>query len=305
MEHASCPVCNQPSPLLFGREALSIWYCEACCLGFQWPAAKTVYETNYRPDIPPHEEIYYKKPRTRIAFAKDVIGDGAGRKVLDIGCAAGHNLKVFHDLGFEMHGIEPEFTFAEAAEKFGVRVFRGYLEDYNLGERFDIITLFHVFEHINPPMLAKVSALLKEDGFLVVEVPNLSDTNQHTKTFFCTPHLFYHTIASLVKIFGKYDFTPVKWRGDKVNLIVFKRGASEAGFAEPHQAKLGSGEPSKSELADIPKYRLGQIKGRILLNNIIYNTFMNHELKLWLGGLAHKVLGKKAVHGVLNKIESR
>ncbi len=267
---------------------LFIWYCEACCLGFQWPAAKTVYETNYRPEIPPHEEIYYKKPRTRIAFAKDVVGDGHGRKVLDIGCAAGHNLKVFRDLGFEMHGIEPEFTFANAAEKFGVKVFRGYLEDYNLGERFDVITMFHVFEHINPQMLAKVSALLKEDGFLVVEVPNLSDTNQHTKTFFCTPHLFYHTIASLAKIFGKYGFVSVKWRGDKVNLIVFKRG-----------------EPSESQLAEIPKYRLGQIKGRMLLNNMIYNTVMNHGLKLWLGGLAHKLLGKKTVHGILNKIESR
>jgi SAM-dependent methyltransferase len=102
-------------------------------------------------------------------------------KLLDIGAGKGGFVSLARKNGYEAKGIEPSPRFCEyAREKHGVQVVQGYLgEGDNLkGERFDIITLFHVLEHVPCPqnLLATILQYLEEDGVVYIEVPNADAT---------------------------------------------------------------------------------------------------------------------------------
>jgi 2-polyprenyl-3-methyl-5-hydroxy-6-metoxy-1,4-benzoquinol methylase len=79
--------------------------------------------------------------------------------------------------GYEAKGVEPSERFCKfAKECYGVEVELGYL-DQSLNfknEKFDVITLFHVMEHVSSPhkLLKDISNYLKEDGIVYIEVPN-------------------------------------------------------------------------------------------------------------------------------------
>lgn len=102
-------------------------------------------------------------------------------KLLDIGAGKGGFVSLARKNGYEAKGIEPSPRFCEyAREKHGVQVVQGYLgEGDNLkGERFDIITLFHVLERVPCPqnLLATILQYLEEDGVVYIEVPNADAT---------------------------------------------------------------------------------------------------------------------------------
>lgn len=100
----------------------------------------------------------------------------AGR-VLDIGCGNGGFLKDLADRGFEAYGIERPGGSADRARRVAnidVRV--GTLEDgFFDGERFDAITLWHVFEHLAEPRktLQLLTDLLEPGGRLYLSLPNV------------------------------------------------------------------------------------------------------------------------------------
>ena len=102
---------------------------------------------------------------------------GAG-KVLDVGCGAGGNLKTLQDQGWEPHGIEiSEVAAAHARELVTGNIHTGTLESAPFPpQSFDLILMSHSLEHLPSPVdaLRRVHRLLKDDGLLVVSVPNLN-----------------------------------------------------------------------------------------------------------------------------------
>src|ERR1019366_680358 len=94
-------------------------------------------------------------------------------KVMDFGCgAAGFVLKA-QELATEVVGIEPE---RRIPEPWGdtLRI-RSGLDD--AGSDFDLITAFHVVEHLPDPRatLKELALLLGKRGRLVIEVPSSAD----------------------------------------------------------------------------------------------------------------------------------
>ena len=59
-------------------------------------------------------------------------------------------------------------------------------------DSFDVITIWHVLEHTEDPcfVLGKLRSLLKPQGVLVVEVPNIEAICQSPKSTFHEAHLF-------------------------------------------------------------------------------------------------------------------
>ena len=102
-----------------------------------------------------------------------------GSRLLDFGSGKGVFLNLANKAGFDSLGIETARARADFAEqKYGLTVLR---EMYETGpvstEAFDIITLFHVLEHLpQPKQLLKnlIADNLKPAGMLIMEVPNLS-----------------------------------------------------------------------------------------------------------------------------------
>lgn len=100
-------------------------------------------------------------------------------RVLDVGCNAGDLLALFSDTGWEVAGVEVSRGPAEYARaRLGVPIWIGPVEESLPNEeRFDLITMTHVLEHLVSPgiVLARLRAALREGGCLLVEVPNADD----------------------------------------------------------------------------------------------------------------------------------
>jgi len=102
-----------------------------------------------------------------------------GSRLLDFGSGKGNFLFMAKKLGYEVTGIETATERAEFAEKkFNLKIIRSqYTGGKVADEAFDIITLFHVLEHLpNPKELLSnlIGHNLKENGMIIMEVPNLS-----------------------------------------------------------------------------------------------------------------------------------
>ncbi len=100
----------------------------------------------------------------------------AGGRVLDVGCGNGGFLLRMKRRGFRVEGTE--WTAASATRvpaEAGVPVHVGDLLTLDLPERaFDLVTLWHVFEHLRRPdaTLQRIARLLKPGASLLLSLPN-------------------------------------------------------------------------------------------------------------------------------------
>jgi len=148
-----------------------------------------------------------------VRFTRRVSG-----KVLDIGCGTGDRLDVFRNKGFETYGVETSDSADYAKEHLKLNVKKGDLLSAHFPDGFfDIITLYNVLEHTHNPILVceETHRILKEDGFLIIQVPN-KDSFQY-KIFkkrwaaFDVPRdLYYFGTEVLRSLLKKTGFTAVK-----------------------------------------------------------------------------------------------
>src|SRR5699024_2474410 len=94
------------------------------------------------------------------------------KKLLDIGSGTGDFLNASKEYGISSTGTEPN----EHARKLSITKGNKVVEDLDKleGTNFDVITLWHVLEHVYQPSeyLEKINRLLNQDGLLLIAVPN-------------------------------------------------------------------------------------------------------------------------------------
>ena len=101
---------------------------------------------------------------------------GAGR-LLDVGCATGKFLRLMTAVGWQVAGIELDAAAAAKARAVTPDIFVGDPLDAPFPpQRFDVITSFHVVEHLPRPRatLTRMLEWLAPDGLMIVEVPNVA-----------------------------------------------------------------------------------------------------------------------------------
>ncbi len=105
-------------------------------------------------------------------------GDRRGVTLLDVGCGSGTILYLAKRRGFQTFGVDVSATAVAAARRqYGLAAEQGTIESVRWnGRSFDCITMHHVLEHLRDPLatLSFVAGLLKEEGSLIVQVPNVS-----------------------------------------------------------------------------------------------------------------------------------
>lgn len=125
--------------------------------------------------------------------------------VLDFGCGQALWIEKIRPLVNSVVGVEPEKSLQPYFAEKGLTVFPS-LEDMGKEQSFDLITMFHVLEHLPDPrpVLMELSHLLTLNGVLVIEVPNANDAlltlykSDVFSTFtYWSCHLFLYTASTI------------------------------------------------------------------------------------------------------------
>lgn len=140
-----------------------------------------------------------------------------GRRLLDYGCGTGDFLAFAKLRGLDVYGIEPNSNArALAKKKIGLERLKGkQLSDFKHG--FDIITLWHVLEHIKnldefiPQLLSK----LNRGGELLIAVPNYTSYDakfygEFWAAYDVPRHLWHFSPQSMKKLFQFHGMEIVK-----------------------------------------------------------------------------------------------
>ncbi len=223
-------------------EPLRTLICRECGLVWSDPLPhhpRDFYENDYRISYKGH---YSPKPKHILRAGNVALS--RHRKIerllttplaiLDVGSGGGEFAYLLQTLGHQVQGIEPNKGYAEySIREYGLNVQVGFVQEVIIPQQsFDLITIWHVLEHTENPfaVLTKLHALLKPQGILVVEVPNIEAICQSPKSTFHEAHIFHFNIATLTRLAEKADFTEISHvvSADGGNITLFLHKAIKA-----------------------------------------------------------------------------
>jgi 2-polyprenyl-3-methyl-5-hydroxy-6-metoxy-1,4-benzoquinol methylase len=227
VSYKRCPLCKSENPAEFLKasdylltsETFTLFKCQAC--GFV-----------FTQDVPPADEIgkyyqsndYVSHSDSRKGFMNKLYHLGRsfmlkkkysmvrqssnGKKLLDIGTGTGYFPGFMKSKGYRVTGVEIDPKAREFARKeFGFDVYSP--DEFLHGKisgKFDVITLWHVLEHLEDfdLYLEKMLAQLDPDGTLLIALPNCSsfDARHYKETWagYDVPRHLWHFTPSTLNI---------------------------------------------------------------------------------------------------------
>jgi len=140
-----------------------------------------------------------------------------GKKILDIGSGRGwmlYFLKKYFKYNVAVGTQISENAYRFSRGKLGLEIYNKDLLDLELNSaKFDIITLWHVLEHVPAPeaYIQRISELLENDGLILIEVPNFNSWSRilsKKRWLAMDPahHVTFFTPDSLGDLLEKYNF---------------------------------------------------------------------------------------------------
>lgn len=136
-------------------------------------------------------------------------------KILDVGCGSGRFLKNMQKRGWEVYGVDTSREACKLAnEELKQNIFNRELEECPFPDAyFDVITLWHVLEHVLNPnqVLREINKILKGNGILIIEVPSIKNpvfelTKENYFALDTPRHLYHYTPKTLELMLNKNDF---------------------------------------------------------------------------------------------------
>jgi SAM-dependent methyltransferase len=138
------------------------------------------------------------------------------RKWIDIGTGSGGILDELSHIASEVCAVEPQIGVRENLEELGYDVYQSIQSVDKSG--FDVVTFFHVFEHLTNPIedLVAINQKMANGGKIIIEVPHANDflisflDHEGFKKFtFWSEHLILHTRYSLSRFLEKAGFEDI------------------------------------------------------------------------------------------------
>lgn len=138
------------------------------------------------------------------------------KTILDIGAGTGDFLVACKDNGWSVDGVEPSSKARSIAEEKLVLKLKTELSKLST-QQFDIITMWHVLEHVSDldEYISRLNSLLKENGKLLVAVPNHNSFDaKHYGKFWAAydvpRHLWHFSQKAIGELFEKEKMKVVK-----------------------------------------------------------------------------------------------
>lgn len=234
-----CPLCSHPDPVagltchdfFVSGEEFPVFRCPQC--GFSWtggaPRPGEIGRYYQSEDYISHSNtaqgfvnrMYHLVRSYMLNRKANLVSRVSGKKsgaLLDIGAGTGYFLRTMQQRGWQVSGTEK----SSKAREFCLSQWNiDLLPDEGLfalpDRSFDVITLWHVLEHLHEPdkYLKKAARLLKPSGCLVVALPNPGSYDaRHYGRYWAAwdvpRHLWHFLPGNVEKLAGKQGFSPVK-----------------------------------------------------------------------------------------------
>ncbi len=138
------------------------------------------------------------------------------RKLLDYGCGTGSFLHYCQQKGWTIAGVEPSNIAREVATKATGHNIASNIQHLD-STKFDIITLWHVLEHI-PDLnetLAQLKDKLTDSGTMFIAVPNHKSFDasyylQHWAAYDVPRHLWHFSRTTMTQLLNAHDLKLIK-----------------------------------------------------------------------------------------------
>lgn len=264
-----CPVCGAASHVKVAGldrryKRLPTVMCSTCGLLYTNPMPtdeelSVYYSRYYRFDYqmavsapkPKHIRKRNNEALGRIEALSGLLEPGA--PTLDFGCGSGEFVAHMVERGFDAHGFEPGETYGSHARKLlGERIRIAAWQEVEYDRRFDLVTCFHVLEHLNTPLpaLSRMVSWLTPGGKIYIEVPDLApERSRKGFGFFHFAHVIGFNHWNLILAAARVGLAPVR--------IVAPTGVIFAmGEGEPQEKLAAKGlELTASNFVEASPYR--------------------------------------------------
>ena len=230
MNYVNCNLCNNNEYKLFKKiNDYQLVKCKQCGLVYLNPRPSQQeineeYSAEYHIDRllrgkPTNTKELEEEINKNIGRAEEIVKRfGTKGKLLDIGCGAGFFIACLKRYGWDVTGIDISDWASEfARKKLGLNVFTGTVEHGLFDERFDVVAMYHILEHLPDPLgtLKKISETIAGDGFLVIKGPNLASFDrvwhgENWRGYTDRSHLYYFTPKTYQTILESAGFSVQK-----------------------------------------------------------------------------------------------
>jgi 2-polyprenyl-3-methyl-5-hydroxy-6-metoxy-1,4-benzoquinol methylase len=219
-EEVFCPLCNCDSSQK--KHLVGLWFivkCRNCCFVFVNPRLQkkelfNIYSSNYfnsreigYHDYNKNRALRKKNFRKWINDALIYLSQKENVRALDVGCATGYCLEIFHEKKWHPFGIELDKTLAQNLRGRGFNIDDAPLLQTTLKGKFSVITLFDVVEHLTDLQenFKVLNDILENNGIIIIVTPNYNSFQRKlfgNKWFQFKPleHINYFTFNTLKKL---------------------------------------------------------------------------------------------------------
>lgn len=216
----SCRNFSTRSGLVRDNNSISVLECDDCglvCLSSFEHINNDHYENsgmhnNIKPEYESWIQDTKDDDKRRFEFLRKKI---INSRLLDFGCGAGGFLDIARSHASRVDGIELEKALQSRFKDKGLNVFSNLEAAKKNGAKWDLITAFHVVEHLPDPKntLIEIANLLSDAGELIIEVPNSDDIllslyeNKEFQNFtYWSQHLFLYNQKTLTELMIQSGF---------------------------------------------------------------------------------------------------
>ena len=238
----NCPICNSSKTSkafdavdhFSTKEAFPIYDCSSCGFRFtnKFPSDDSIGRYYDSPDYISHSDsktglinrLYHFFRKQMLGKKVNLVAKQVGPRlkdnirILDIGSGTGYFLNAAKEKGYTVTGIEKDSNAREQA----IINFRLDIKDEQSlwsieNESFDVITLWHVLEHMENlnEVVAKIKSILKPDGVMILALPNHNSHDAkkykgYWAAYDVPRHLWHFTPDSVEKLLSKHQFNIIK-----------------------------------------------------------------------------------------------
>lgn len=235
----TCKVCSSNHYKKIGeikniwKEYKDIYQCDECSLYFiDSPTDEEInslYKNEYHNNIKnklfeiAKSKMRYARSLSQFNFVKQTI-DLKNKDICEIGAFDGLLLSLFKKNNNNVFGYElNDDARVYAKKKYDIDLKENFLESKS---KYDIIILSHVIEHFREPkeILIKIKSMLKENGFIYIEVPNSPMTNECSYNmlmrYLNTEHIVNFNMDNLIKFVESVDLKIVRSEYNNYNISI-------------------------------------------------------------------------------------